>query len=91
MPIDLLPESIQPISALLPTTHAMQAYLGLAYGQVTMLDPLLSATILAASALTAFGLAIYLFNWDNRNRSRRGHPLMALLVLAPYVLGIVFG
>ena len=29
--------------------------------------------------ILAFGLAIYLFNWDSRNAARRGHPLLALL------------
>jgi len=36
----------------------------------------------------AFGLAIYLFNWDRRNAAQPGHPLMALLILLPYVIGI---
>jgi len=44
--------------------------------------------VLAASGLLAFGLAVYLFNWDRRNQSRRGHPLMALLVFVPYVISI---
>jgi hypothetical protein len=33
-------------------------------------------------------LAIYLFNWDSKNKTRHGHPLMALLALAPYVAAI---
>ena len=41
--------------------------------------------------MLAFGLAVYLFNWDSRNSARRGHPLLALLVLVPYVLGIFLG
>ena len=38
----------------------------------------------------AFGLAVYLFSWDSRNTSRRGHPLLALLVLLPYATGLLF-
>jgi hypothetical membrane protein len=44
--------------------------------------------MLFASGLIAFGLAVYLFSWDSRNTSRRGHPLLALLILLPYVIGI---
>jgi len=88
MPLDMLPESVRTFSSLLPSTHAMQAMLGLAYGQQTVIDPLVSALILLVSGLLAFGLAIYLFNWDTRNNARRGHPMMALLVLVPYLVGI---
>ncbi|HZD58604.1 MAG TPA: ABC transporter permease [Anaerolineales bacterium] len=91
MPFDLLPESVRRFAALLPTTHSMQAYLGLAYGQTTQLNPLFSVGILLASGLLALGLAVYLFNWDSHNSARRGHPLMALLILVPYVVGMLVG
>ena len=89
MPLDVLPESVRRFSALLPPARAMQAYLGLAYNQPTVMGPLASVAVLLASGILAFGLAAYLFNWDNRNSARRGHPLMALLVLVPYVLGLL--
>ncbi len=89
MPLTILPESVQPFAALLPTAHAMQAFQGLAYGQATVFNPLASVVILLSSGLLAFGLAIYLFNWDSVNRTRRGHPLMALLALAPYLVGLL--
>jgi len=38
--------------------------------------------------MLAFALSIYLFNWDTHNQIRRGHPLMALLALAPYVVSM---
>lgn len=85
VPLSLLPASVRPIAGLLPTAHAMQALLGLAYGAETVLNPVLAVAALAASAALAFGLAICLFNWDSRNSTRRGHPLLALLALAPYV------
>lgn len=90
MPLSLLPASVRPFSALLPPAHAMQAFLGLAYGQPTVFDPAVSLLVLLTSGLLAFGLAVYLFNWDSRNQSRRGHPLMALLFLVPYLVSILF-
>jgi ABC-2 type transport system permease protein len=91
LPLSLIPKAMLPFSALLPPAHAMQALVGLAYGQETVLHPTVSAAVLLATALLGFGLAIYLFDWDRVNRARRGHPLMALLVLAPYVVGRFLG
>lgn len=88
VPLDMLPESVQPFAGLLPTSHAMQALLGLAYQQETVFKPFVSVAVLASSGLLAYGLAIYLFNWDNRNQARRGHPLMGLLVMIPYLVGM---
>lgn len=88
MPLDILPPSVLPISALLPATHAMQAYQGLALGQETVFDPVVSLLILSASGLLAFVLSVYLFSWDNRNLSRRGHPALAALALAPFLVAV---
>jgi len=91
VPLSMLPQSVLVISALLPPARAMQAFMGLAYAQETTLDPIVSVGVLAATAIMAFGLAIYLFNWDRVNESRRGHPALALLVLVPGVIGIFLG
>ena len=88
IPISLLPASVKPISMLLPTAYVMQAYTGLAYGQETVINPVSALVILAISGLLAFGLASYLFNWDSRNNVRRSHPLLALLVLVPFLVGM---
>jgi ABC-2 type transport system permease protein len=88
VPLDFLPASIQRFSALLPTTHAMQALAGLAYDQTTAFAPRTSILVLLISGLLAFGLAIYLFNWDSRNQTRRSHPLMALIAFAPYLVSL---
>jgi ABC-2 type transport system permease protein len=47
-----------------------------------------SVIILMTSGILAFGLAMYLFSWDNHNATRRGNPLLAWLFLVPYVIGI---
>ena len=89
LPIEILPAAFQPIAAIFPTTQAMQAYLGLAYGKETLLNPVLAVVILLASCVLCFGLAIYLFSWDSRNQTRRGHPALALLALLPYVAAVL--
>ena len=86
IPLSMLPPGVQPLSALLPSAQAMQAIQGLAYGQETVIPPLAALAALAGGALFSFGLATYLFNWDTRNASRRGHPAMALLAWIPYAL-----
>jgi ABC-2 type transport system permease protein len=89
VPLSLIPESIRPVALLLPASWSMQAFTALAYGRPAELDPLLSLVVLGASAVLGFGLAVYLFDWDRRNSSRRGHPVMGLLVMLPYVLGLL--
>lgn len=86
--IEILPPAFQSIAAIFPTTQAMQAYLGFAYGQATLLNPVVCVAVLLASCVICFGLAIYLFSWDSRNQTRRGHPALALLALLPYIVAV---
>jgi ABC-2 type transport system permease protein len=85
VPLNVLPPSILPLSGLLPTTYAMQAIQSLAYRQPTVIAPWAALGVLAACAVLSFGMATYLFNWDTRNASRRGHPAMALIAWIPFV------
>ena len=39
MPAELLPATVRPITALLPATYTMQAYLGLAFGILARVHP----------------------------------------------------
>ncbi|MCO6451919.1 MAG: ABC transporter permease [Caldilineales bacterium] len=89
MPLAILPERFQRFAALLPSTHAMQAFEGLAYDRVTLFDPMISVVVLAASIVISYGLAIYLFSWDSANKTHRGHPALALLAFAPYVVAVI--
>lgn len=88
MPHDFLPETVQRISLLLPPSHAMIAFQGLAQGAETVFNPTTSLIILFVGGILAFGLAILLFNWDPHNKTSKGHPLMGLLAILPYVVGM---
>ncbi len=91
LPLSLLPKTVLLFSGLLPSARAMEAFVGLAYGNETQLNPAISVGVMLATAVLAFGLAVYLFDWDRANQARRGHPLMALLVLLPAVVGLWLG
>jgi len=88
LPYSMLPGALGKVGLLLPATHAMNAFQGLAQNQVAAFDPLWSVFILLAGGILSFGLANYLFCWDSHNKTRRGHPILALLALLPYVIGI---
>ena len=88
MPYSMLPEIAQKISRLLPATQAMNAFNLLAMGKDVGFSPWGSVIVLFTGGLLAFGLAVYLFSWDSRNATRKGHPLLALLALLPYVASI---
>jgi ABC-2 type transport system permease protein len=88
VPYSMLPEAAGKVSQLLPATQAMNALNGLAMGKVADFSPWGSIITLFLCGLLAFGLAVYLFSWDSRNTTRRGNPLLALLVLLPFAVGI---
>ncbi len=87
VPLQMLPEALMRVSRLLPASYAMDAFRGLAMVMPVGYDPLWGILILLTSALLAFALALFLFSWDSKNTARR-NPLLALLVLLPYILGM---
>lgn len=89
LPHSMLPDVAGKIAQLLPATQAMNAFNSLAMGKAIEFSPWGSIAALAACGALAFGLAVYLFSWDSRNTDRRGHPLLALIVLLPYVIGML--
>jgi ABC-2 type transport system permease protein len=88
VPLSMLPGGLARLAAVLPPTHAMQAMIGLAYQQATPWNPSASVLVLAAGTILSFVMAIYLFNWDSQNISRRRHPALALIALAPYLVSV---
>ncbi|HSG17337.1 MAG TPA: ABC transporter permease [Anaerolineae bacterium] len=88
LPYSMLPNVAGRISQLLPATQAMNAFNGLAMGQEADFSPTGSLILLYVSGVLAFAMANYLFSWDRRNTTRRGHPVFALLAILPYAIGL---
>lgn len=89
IPTSMLPGAVGRISWLLPATHAMNAFQGLAMGLPGAVRPVLSVLVLFLGGATAFLLATHLFSWDSRSETRPGRRLLALLALLPYVIGMI--
>lgn len=90
VPTSILPASLARMSALLPASHSMEAFAGLAYRQPTTWDPVWAMMVLLAGGILAFIVAAYLFSWDSQNATRKAPPAAALLALAPYVAAALF-
>lgn len=88
LPHNMLPMAMRKFAQLLPATHAMNAFRGLAQNLTVDFPPIWSILILLIGGIIAFSLAVYLFNWDNRNSVRRKYPHIALLALLPYIVGV---
>lgn len=89
-PHSILPEVAGNLSKLLPATHAMNAYNGLAMGKAADFSPWGSLIILLLASGLAFGLAIYLFSWDHHNSTRRGNPILGILAFIPFIFSVFF-
>jgi ABC-2 type transport system permease protein len=89
VPSSMLPEGLYRVSLLLPTSYAMNAWRGLAFGLDASFDPRWALLILFSSGLIAFILSIYLFNWDSKNRQTGHNPWLGMLSLLPFVLGAI--
>ncbi len=90
IPVEILPDAFARVAHLLPATYGMQAFLGGAFGMESLYSPAAAAGVLFAGGIAAFGLALYLFSWDDKNGGRRGHPALAALALLPYAIGAIF-
>ncbi len=88
LPLSQLPEAFLSISKVLPATHGMNAFNGLAMGIAADFEPWGSVGVLIVGGLLSFALASYLFSWDSQNSTRRGHPALAILALVPYLAAI---
>jgi ABC-2 type transport system permease protein len=89
LPFSMLPDAASKIALLLPATHAMNAFNGLAMGGPPDFNAWGSVMTLFAGGLVSFLLALYLFRWDSQNAGRRNHPALALLALLPYAVWLL--
>jgi ABC-2 type transport system permease protein len=90
LPYSMLPELAGKAARLLPAAHAMNAFNGLAMGKTADFSAWGSVIVLVSSGALAFLLALFLFSWDSRNTKRRGNTLLALIVLLPFVISMMF-
>lgn len=90
IPYGELTPGVAKASQLLPATQAMNAFQGLAMGEIADFNPWVSIVSLLVCGVVGFGLALFLFSWDSHNTVRRGHPALGFLVLAPLALTLLF-
>lgn len=88
-PTGLLPEILGKLSRLLPTTHAMNLYNVYARGLLPEINPILSVLVLALGAILTLILAIYLFNWDSHNETRKKHPALVSIAIVPFAAAVL--
>ncbi|HYK91220.1 MAG TPA: ABC transporter permease [Acidobacteriota bacterium] len=89
VPSSALPVHLRRVSLLLPATHGMQIFNGLAMGGADRI--LLSIGVLVASATLNSLLAGLLFEWDSR-ASRTGRKAYAALIgISPYLVAALIG
>jgi ABC-2 type transport system permease protein len=89
IPFSMLPNVLGKIALLLPATHSINAFQQLAWDVSTGFGAAWSCLILLAGGILSVWLATFLFSWDTRNTTRRGHPALALLAMLPYIVGLV--
>jgi len=90
VPASILPPALQRISLLLPATHCMRVFSGLAMPDAGGV-PVLSLAVLAASIVLSFGLAAFIFEWDSRAAAPSRKAWLALVGFLPYVAAAVIG
>ena len=90
VPAQMLPLVIKKVGMLLPVTHSFNLFKYFSYQQYLGYDALWSMLILFTGGIISFGLAIFLFNWDSKNNTRKGHPAFAFLAIVPYIVGAIF-
>lgn len=91
VPARVLPEGLQRIALLLPSTHCMRVFAGLGGLGGGAGVPWASLLVLGSSVALSFGLATALFEWDSRANRPSRKAYAAALAIAPYVVGAFVG
>ena len=90
VPTSIMPAGLQRISLLLPATHCMRAFAGMAMPGFTG-TPWVSLAVMIASIVISFGLSALLFEWDSRASAPSRRAWAALLAIAPFAVAAVIG
>jgi ABC-2 type transport system permease protein len=90
VPARVLPEGLQRIALLLPSTHCMRVFAGLG-GTSGAAVPWASLLVLGSSVALSFGLAAALFEWDSRANRPSRKAFAAVLAIAPFVVAALVG
>jgi len=93
VPSAVLPEGLRRVALLLPATHGMRVFGGMAMpssaGAAGPLPaPWLSIGVLAVSAVLNFGLSGLLFEWDARSAAPSRKAWLALLAILPFAASV---
>jgi ABC-2 type transport system permease protein len=86
VPPSMMPAVFRKIGLLLPASHAMRVFDGLAYGGA---PPWGSLGVLAASIVLNFLLAALLFEWDSRAAQPSRKAYLAVLAVLPYAVALI--
>ena len=90
VPARVLPEGLQRIALLLPSTHCMRVFAGLG-GTSDAGASWASLLVLGSSVALSFGLAAALFEWDSRANRPSRKAFAAVLAIAPFVVAALVG
>jgi ABC-2 type transport system permease protein len=91
VPARMMPEGLQRIALVLPSTHCMRAFAGLGGMNGGAAIPWASLLVLGSSAVLSFGLALALFEWDSRANRPSRKALAAILGIVPYAVAALVG
>jgi len=89
IPVSALPGSLNKIAHLLPTSYAREIF-DIAMGAPVSSSLIWPVAILLSGGFLCFLMASVLFRWDNQVKDKRKNLLWALVVLAPYLAGVLF-
>lgn len=87
VPKEALTGLLAKVGGMMPSTHLMVVYNGMAMGKGPSAAVIISVLVLLATGLLAFLLASYLFSWDSQNSTRRGSVWLGAIVLVPLAVG----
>ncbi len=78
MPANVLPDGLSTLAKLFPASHVMRSFAGGKPGTVSLL-------LLAAGAFLAFGMAMFLYEWDQKNSRSPALKVLAFAAFVPYI------